>query len=355
MKLRAERSALLAALRTVAPVANGPTGLSILSGVRLATTGAGVELRCTDMQTTITAQVDADADDGSVVVVPAKLLAGVVGSLSDGAVEITAEDTNKVEIVGGDTHATLNIYDPSGWPNQTEPDGESVTLDEIDLAQLARVLPMASADKARPNITGLHLTGDQVMATDSYRCAVAALGVDVPTPASIVATTIAALLKAADGPVGLTVGLRAAMFTCGRTTWTTALIEQEFPAERIASFMRPESPDHWTFDAGQLVDEIKRVGVISSDEPLKLWTEGDVAHLRSTSADVGEITSTLPVDSDHDGAIFVNPDFLLQAITAAGEESVTFGLIVNELKPLVVRSEGCEQLVFTVHPGGRLR
>lgn len=346
MKLRVEKTALAAGLKTVLP-AVGKTGLPVITGVRISRSGDGLELCCTDLQLTITTSIAGTCDSDEPVVVPAGQLAKIVASFRGGAVEASSDDV-RLTVSSGETAASLHTFDPATWPTARIVDGPTVTLTEHDLHQVARVAQMASLDEKRPGICVAHLIGDQVMGTDSYRGGIAGLDVEIPRPTSITAEAATKLAKNASGPAEMTVDDRAARFATGNVSWSMPLVDHEFPLDQMRQLFTQHKGTHrWTFNTEALLDAVARVQSLTSEEPIRVAVDGGKAHLSRSHFGVGNIVDTIPVDADWDATLSFNPVFLTQALGAAEAAEVTFEL-ADELKPVLLRTERFEQLLMPV-------
>lgn len=105
MKARVERDAIRRALRTVLP-AVGKTSLAVLNGVHIVA-DKGLRLTCTDLNLTITAEVDANVGTAGALVVPARLLSNFADKAPAGAVTIELAE-HQVQVTAGDATATFN-------------------------------------------------------------------------------------------------------------------------------------------------------------------------------------------------------------------------------------------------------
>jgi DNA polymerase III subunit beta len=165
-------------------------------------------------------------------------------------------------------------------------------------------------------------------------------------PADVIAT----VRKATDGPVELTLGERHAAFTAGGTTWTTQLIEGDYPPYK--GLLRAESPNRWTFEAEALLEAITRTGTVHGEDasPLRIQVDGGKATLCRWVSGVAQVDVTIPVDADNDMAVGANPDYLRRLVVAADSEQVELGL-VDHLKPIMVESDRLHQALMPVRLG----
>src|ERR687894_3272814 len=117
MRISTQREALFSQLQTVTRAASTRSAVQALSGVQLLATGAGIELRATDMEIGLRVPLEGEIVREGAVVLPARLLVDVVRSLPGDSVglELRAAEQD-VEIVSG--AATFHIPPPplGGFP-----------------------------------------------------------------------------------------------------------------------------------------------------------------------------------------------------------------------------------------------
>ncbi|MDX6729831.1 MAG: polymerase subunit beta, partial [Baekduia sp.] len=85
MKLSTSSAELLAQLQSVSRVASTRSAVQALSGVQVAATSGGVELRATDMEIALRVPLAAEVAREGTVVLPARLLLDVARSLPKNA------------------------------------------------------------------------------------------------------------------------------------------------------------------------------------------------------------------------------------------------------------------------------
>lgn len=340
MRVRIERDALRAALADVRP-AVASRGLAILAGVRIDADDT-IRLTATNLELTITAEVEGDSDPGSLVV-PHRLLSAFVDRAPAGTV--TIELGEQVTVTAGDSTGTFWPLPVVEWPRLPEVDGTPVVLSAEHVDLVRRTLHAASVDTKRPALTGVHLSGEHVITTDSYRMAVATIGgADFPT-ATLPADAVRAALKGADGYVEATIGQHHAQLSHSGTTWTTVLLEGDYPP--VLRLLRDESPHTLTVDAARLGEALGRMGVLAGENTTRIRPDGDKAIVSAKVHDIGEVTDVVPCSGDVDFEVAFNPGFLADLLEAAQSDEVTIGL-VDALKPVMVHTEALQLLLMPV-------
>jgi DNA polymerase-3 subunit beta len=360
VKFRCERDVLVDALATAGrAVASRGGAQPVLSGVRAELKGEHLLLTGSDLDLTITVGVTVTSSEDGVAVLPARLAADVVRALPPGAVEVSVDD-DEANIRLQRSEFSIRVLPADEYPRLPEPPTGAVTLDATELAAaLRQVVPAASADGARPILTGVLMAAEddglRLVATDSYRLAVRDLpgrsvlaeGQHVLVPSKALAELSRALGNA--GEVTLRLGERDASFEVGNTRLSTRLIEGEFPNYR--GLIPSSYPNRLTVGREALLEAVRRVKLLARDStPVRLVMQPDGLELVAITQDVGQAHEQL--DAKFEGTeltVAFNPEFLLQGVeVTAGDEVVIETL--DALKPSVVRSTEGSDFLYLLMP-----
>lgn len=344
MRARVEKSTLAAAIKVVLPAARA-SGIAICSGVRLDADGERLRLTTTDLDLTISHEIEIADGEGSAVV-PAALLARVISSLDEGAVTLAWADS-MLAISCGEAVARLHGFNLEDWPHLPHQDGESIVLEEAELDLIRRIVPFASTTHDKKALHCVHFGDRQAATTDSYRMGLADIGLDI-ADCNIPAAMFTTMLRHASAPVSLTAGSRSASLQSQHTTWTTRLVVDDYPKLRG---LIPKPSRHLTFAAASLEESLDRLMVTAGDDSprVRIAVQGDKAMLSSSEADVGSMDDVVACSGDFEGSLCFDPRFLAELVVAAGADEVTLGL-VDALKPTVVLSERLTQVLMPVRP-----
>ena len=363
MKFRCERDVLADALNSAGRAATNRTGtLPVLSGVRMDVAGDTLTVTGTDLELTITLQVDVGGDRDGAAVVPARLVGDIVKALPAGAVEIDLDDRDggEMSISAGRSQFSVRPLALDDYPAQSEPSGEAVTLPAETMSDaLRQVVRAASTDDARAVLTGVLLAseddGVRMVATDSYRLAVR----DLPDSSVlgsgqkvlIPGRALSELQRLMGDVDELTVrfGEREATFEAGSTRLSTRLIEGEFPNYR--NLLPSSYPNLLTVSKAAMVEAIRRVKILAQDStPVRLTLGGDTVQLTAITQDVGNAAEE--IDASYDGAemtVAFNPDYLAAGIDAIDADDVTLATM-DPMKPAVLRGAGQEDYLYLLMP-----
>jgi DNA polymerase III subunit beta len=360
VKFRCERDVLVEALGSAGRAATGRgSALPVLSGVRVELNGDTLSLTGTDLELTISVQVDVAGEENGVAVLPGRLASEIVRSLPGGGVEV-AVDSEQARIAAGRSEFSLRVLPAEEFPRAPVASGEPVTLETEALADaLSQVVQAASRDDARPILTGVLLAAEpeglRLVATDSYRLAVRDLpgttvlgeGQQVLVPSR----ALQELGRLLPGASSLTVrlGERDATFEVGGTRLTTVLIEGEFPNYR--GLIPQNQPNRLTVGREALLEAVRRVKLLAREAtPVRLAMSNEGLDLVAVTQDVGQAHESL--DAKYEGSeltVAFNPDYLLQGIEVAPGDEVTLET-VDALKPALVRSAEHPEFLYLLMP-----
>ena len=360
VKFRCEREALAEALATAGRAATGRTGaLPVLSGLRLELSGNQLTVTGTDLDLTIQLVVEVGGERDGGTVLPARLAADIVRSLGAGKVDVAA-DGDDVSISNGRSQFSVRPLSIDDYPKLASPVNSSVTLPAAQFGDaLRQVVRAASADEARPILTGVLMTAEndglRMVATDSYRLAVRdlvgqqVLAADQRVLVPGRALTELQRLVGGGDDVTMRLGDRDATFEVGGTRLTTRLIEGEFPNYR--QLIPASHPNALTVEREPLLEAIRRVKILARDAtPVRLQMGGETLRLTAITQDVGNASEEL--DAQYEGSeltVAFNPDYLAAGVEACNGDSVTLSTL-DALKPAVVRGVGLDDYLYLLMP-----
>ena len=361
MKFRCERDTLVEALASAGrAVANRGGALPVLSGVRAELTGDRLRLTGSDLELTIEIEITVAGERDGVAVLPAKISSDLVRSLGDPRVEV-AVDGDEARITAGRFESSLRLLPADEFPRLAMPADDAVTLAAKDFAgALRQVVPAASADDARPILTGVLLAAEEgglrLVATDSYRLAVRDLpgtsvlseGQSVLVPSRAL-RELERLLGSAD-EVTLRLGEREAAFEVGDVRLTTRLIEGEFPNYR--GLIPASHPNRLTVGREALVEAVKRVKLMARElnTPVRLAMSSDGLELVAITQDVGQAHEQL--DAAYEGTeltVAFNPEYLLSGVEVTPGDEIHLDT-VDAQKPAVIRAGEAQEFLYLLMP-----
>ncbi|HEX9853716.1 MAG TPA: DNA polymerase III subunit beta [Acidimicrobiia bacterium] len=356
MHIRAERDDLADVLGRAARAVGSRSPLPILQGVLCEVVGQTLTVTGTDTETTIRTNLDVEVQEPGKTVIPAKLAADAVRRLPVGAVSMKARD-GQVEITGNGPRFVLRELTVDDFPNLGDGSGSggSEVDGELLTKALAQVGVAASADEARPTLTGVLFETDadhlRLVATDSYRLAVRDLPGVGGTPTTLVPYRALREVGRSIGAPKITVelGEREAVFASERGRLTVRVIEATFPNYR--TLLPSEYPNRLVVAKEALMDAVGRASLVAEDHiPVRLGMHEGGVELTVTRQEVGEETEH--IEGDYKGeemTIAFNTRYLTDGVAAIDSEEVVIES-VDPLKPGLVTGVGSPDFRYLLMP-----
>jgi DNA polymerase-3 subunit beta len=364
VKISLERDALLTQLQTASRVASTRSAIQALSGVQLAASSTGCELRATDMDVGLRVPLEAEVAREGVVVLPARLLLDVVRSLPESGVSLELRAAEQdVELVSGNATFHIRTLRTEDFPPFPDPAAEaSVSLPaEAFVATALKVAGSASRDETRPVLTGILVSASErelrMVATDSYRLSVketeleSALSAafEVNVPARALQELARVVSHAENGGLSVSVRQNQVLFEVGGVVLSSRLIDGQFPNYRQ---LLPESFEHeLRIAAGELTDVVRRISLLAQkNAPLRLaFTPGELT-VSAQTPDVGEARESLPVAFQGEPLeIGFNAEFLRAGLEAIEEGDVVLKLI-SPLRPGLIEAGDESGFLYLIMP-----
>jgi len=360
IKFRSERDALVEALNAAGRAVTSRGGaLPVLSGVHLELNGNQLTVTGSDLDLTISVELEVAGSEDGVAVLPAKLISDVVRSLRPGAVDLTVEGDD-ASIVSHPSEFSVRIIPADEFPQLSSASGDPVTIDAGEFrAAIDQVGKAASSDDSRPILTGVLMAAEddglRLVSTDSYRLSVRDLsGSSILSEGQKVLVPSRALKELSrvigeNDEISLQLGERDASFQAGSVRVTTRLIEGEFPNYR--GLIPSNHPNRLTVQRDALLDAVRRVRLMAQEStPIRLVMSNDGLELVAVTQDVGQAHEAL--DASYEGeplTVAFNPEYLLDGIEVAPGNEVTLET-VDELKPALLKSGDDPKFLYLLMP-----
>lgn len=261
--------------------------------------------------------------------VPAALIDGVLSNM-DPASEVTlAEEGTSLRLVAGKKKATLRKLDASLFPKWLD-------FDNTDMAQvddLALRLKQAAwaCDSQSIPFTGIHITGDNLIATDRYKLVRVPCKVPVEKAITVPLSLIAPLISENMSMQVRAEKRRLLLMPNERTKISTVIFDAKYPEQaKLKAVMRDDFTIEAKIKRAALLDALTSMAVLVKTEryPTTKFTfnkDGSL-HLYMDVKDAGEMEDTLDVECDSDFEAFFTPSFVINALNATTAEIVTMRL-----------------------------
>lgn len=356
MRIRAERDDLADVLARAARAVGTRSPQQILQGLLCEIRGNRLEVTGTDGEVTIRTTLDVEVLEAGRTVVPAKLASEAVRKLPAGAVTLSAAD-GEVEITGNGPQFKLREFVVNDFPEISDTiESPIVEIDgEKFVTALAQVGVAASADDARPTLTGiLFESGDEglrLVATDSYRLALRELpGVSTGSTALVPYRALREVGRTiGEAKIGVQLDSREAALSSERGRMTARVIEATFPNYRQ---LLPDSyPNRLSINKALLLEAVGRAALVAEDHiPVRLSLHEGGVELSVTRQEVGEEAEHIEADySGDDMTIAFNTRYLTDGVSAVAGDEVILETI-DPLKPGMISGggDGFQYLIMPV-------
>ncbi len=360
MKLKVTQENLAGALNTVARVANTRSTLPILSNILLKTNNHRLSVAATNLDVAITKQLGAKISTDGSITIPARLMQDFVTSLPSSVVELEQKD-NKLEVTTEKYHSTINGVSAEDFPVMPAiSKGQKWTLPAKQLKQaLQQVIGAASADEARPVLTGIYLHNPAgqltLAATDSYRLAEKNLGASKEKVSLLIpATAMQELLRIIGDnseEVTITSDDQQALFKVDDTELVARLIEGQYPdykkliPQKFAVTATLKRSDFLNITKVSSLFARESGGSVTIDVDEKA---GQVS-ITSIASQLGENTAEADAQVTGSGQITLNSRFLLDGLGAFSSEEVTIGFN-GKLEPCVLKDSAKKDYLHVIMP-----
>jgi DNA polymerase-3 subunit beta len=329
-----------------------------LTGVLIeAAAGGTLTLTTTDLEVSARLSIDVQVTEVGAALVPARLLADTVKSLSDAPVEFET-DQSQARIRCAAYEGALRLLPVEDFPALQPPSGTRIVCEAPRFAEaVGQVARAASRDEARPVLTGVLLEvsreGVTMVATDSYRLAVRDLVATAAGEAKAIVPERAcrsgrAAQALEKGELEVLLDESQISFQAASLMLTSRLIEGEFPNYRQLLPEKYES--RLTVSRQQLIDAVRRVGLLARDSsPVRLEFNALGVKLSSSSPDLGQAVEAVEARYEgEDVTAAFNPTYLADGLAAASGESVRLE-VRDGLKPGVIKGES-DEFTYLVMP-----
>lgn len=372
MKITLDTTTLAGELFKLQGIVNSKSTLPILHNALLEADAEGnLSLHATDLDVSVSTQVQADVEKPGRIAVRARDLYDAVKNLRSQTVTLEREDNLWVQLTAGTVKARLVGMDPTEFPQLQGAD--DVTFLKVPTGKFVRMIDRTlfsiSTDEARPNLTGALLKraegGLQMVSTDGHRLSMCRVDVDLADAPEklherdviIPRKGLSELRRTVDltketlelGLVGSSI-----VFRHGNTTLFVRLIEGTFPV--VNSVLPKEEDDRKSIvDRSELVGRIKFVSLFANSRTnnLTLTMEDGTCTISAQDPDKGECREQVPVNySGPSAKAGYNYKFLLDVLGVLDTEQVAIE-IIDTVSPTVIRDvagEPNEEALFIVMP-----
>lgn len=348
MKLQVTQQNLAKALNSVARVATGRNTLPILSNVLLKTVNNRLSIAATNLDIAITHFIGAKIEKTGSITVPARLMQDFISSLPDSVLKLELSDY-KLHITTEKYESTINGINAEEFPVMPAISGGSnwkVPVKEFKKV-LSQVVLAASADDARPILTGVYFHSKSnelvAVATDSYRLAEYRFAKSknqgnflVPATA---ATDLLRIINDNAKAVVVTHDDQQVLFEVDDVSLVARLIEGNYPDYRkliptkFATIAKLKRADFINIAKVSSLFARESAGSIT----IKADKKSGHVSIKAIASQLGENTATAEAQVTGGGEVTLNSRYLIDSLNAFSGEQIEF-CFNGKLEPCILRS-----------------
>lgn len=362
MKFSINQSELQSALSVVVKGSSTRSTLSILAGVYIKAEDGAITLQTTNLELSIKVSCPALVEEPGETVVPAKLFGDIVKNLPDMAVRIEGDDSSAQVFCDTATFSlkALNPLDFPAFP-EIETDQEAQFPFSTFSSMVKHTAKVVSHDETRAILTGVLVsrTGTELrmVATDSYRLAVAQATLDYDSPEAFEAVISGSFLQdiaslpSSDDAITLALNENQIIVSYRGMTFINRRIEGTFPNYR--QLISDAYYTRATLSTAALTDAVRRVSLMSnkiSPVQIKVDAESGTVTLVTTSQDVGNAQENLICEVEGDTVdIAFNYAFMLDGLNSIPTDVVYLELF-GPMKPGILRAAEGADFLYLIMP-----
>jgi len=318
-------------------------------------------MTATDLEVEIVANVTLDGKtDGGKTTVPARKLLDICRTLPEEAIIEIGLQKERMQIRSGKSRYTLAMLPATDFPNvDAISDASAFTMPQQELKRLFDATQFAMAQQdVRYYLNGLMLELSDgkitAVATDGHRLALCETQLNhnisevrqVIIPRKAV-TEMSRLLTDTDALIEVRLGTNHIQFISPEISFTSKLIDGRFPDYQG---VLPKGGDkHITAQRNELKQALTRASVLSNEKYRSIrfhLTEGTL-RLYAHNPEQEEAEEELSVDyHGSELEIGFNSSYLLDTLTAIGEEHVKITLSDGNSSCLIQGREDCKYVVM---------
>lgn len=360
MNLTITRTALADALDTVGKSVPNRSTLPALACVHMQAYDDALQLHTTNLEASTRYHAECDVDATGNALVPYRLLADLVRSVSASKITLQA-DGHKLRVAGDGISATINGLDPDEFPVwQDTDDAATLSVSGPEFAQAVRTVQhAASTDESRPTLTNILLKpSDGVLtlaATDGYRLAETSIDCtgeyidDVLFQAS-------ALRPVADRAEGVEtliwrVDENRGVFDCGNVIYDVQRTNAKFPDYKA---IVPQKSDLAPVINSKEFAQLVKSALVFKPEANVITLRIDAEQLTVCAQNEGdEYVATMEIESGGELEYRLNARYVLDTLAALPGNTITIGL-TQPTRPGLWRGEN-DRAMCVVMPMHRPR
>lgn len=367
MKFIVSSSVLLKKLQLLGGVVNHSSTLPILQNFLFDIDGPKLLISASDMETTISSQMEIESKDKGRIAMSARLLLETIKTFPEQPLTFNTTDTHNIEISANNGKYSLAYIDGDEYPNPVSlADAQSTTiLGDVLATAIDNTLFAAGNDDLRPVMSGVffqlnpeHIT---LVATDAHKLVKyrrsdvnAEQEVDFIMPKKPL-NLLKGMLQGTETEVTIEFNDSNARFAFDQTELICRLIDGKYP--NYEAVIPKENPNVLRIERSAFLSSVRRVSIFSNKTTYQIRLRLAGSELQISAEDVDYSNSADErLNCDYNGEdmqIGFNSRFLLEMLSNIKADEVSLAMSTPDragiLTPLDGLDEG-EELTMLVMP-----
>lgn len=356
MKCICEKEILKEAISTTSRLVSTRSTLPVLQAILITTGKNSLILRTTDLEQALEVEIQSEIQEGGAVAVPGKIITDFLQNNNDTTITLELEDTTLV-ISSANHKARIKSFPAEDYP--TPPVFTEKTSFKLPANSLKNVIERCvfatSQDDTRPILTGVlfQLSKNKItaVATDGYRLAMHELPLSQEVESEYIfprraLVELAKLTSAAE--VTFIIGENQARLVTGSTVLTTRLLDGAFP--NYKGILPKDQRVKLQLRSSALLQNLRLASIFSRDSAYstKIELQKGKLVISAVSAQVGESSNELIVESTDEFSLSVNAQYLIDALQVINQD-ITLG-VIDQKSPVVITIPDEPSYLYLVMP-----
>ena len=340
MKFIVSSSILYKELQILGGVINSTNTIPILDNFLFEVDKNKLKISSSDLETTMTSEIDIESQSVDKVAVSAKLLIDILKTFSDQPLTFIKTDNNTIEISASNGKYSLAFLNGNEFPKQIEIlDAHETNIKGIDLGNAINSTIFASGnDDLRPIMSGVFFQFNseslRFVATDAhklvkfetsnYNSKEVSEFIMPKKPLQI----LKGILQTYDSEITIYHNDSNAKFVFEKSSITSRLIDGKFP--NYEAVIPKDNPNVLTIDRELFLNSVRRVSIFSNKttNQIKLKLAGSLLNISAEDFDFSnKADENLECEySGDDIQIGFNSKFLIEMLNNLESESITLSM-----------------------------
>jgi len=296
MKFIVSSSYLLKQLQVLGGIINNNNTLPILDNFLFELNGNGLKVSASDLETTISSNLEVDSTESGSVCIPARLLLDTLKTFPEQPLTFTVEDNHTVEISSNSGKYALAYADGDDFPSAVALKDPSATVVQGDIlaTAISRTIFAAGNDDLRPVMSGVFFQfGSDALtfvATDAHKLVkYSRSDVQAAQTAEFIMpkkplNLLKGILSGSEESVTIEYNDSNAKFIFDNTEMVCRLIDGKYP--NYEAVIPKENPNKLTIDRNQFLNSVRRVSIFSNKTTHQIRLKIAGAELNISAEDI---------------------------------------------------------------------